>query len=78
MPQVLVNKRLSAGYDWQNDREFSRTVELCRSEVEGSGRVLIRPSGTEPLLRIMVEAEDAEIASRLAHQMADSLSVSAD
>lgn len=78
MPQVLVNKRLSAGYDWQNDREFSRTVELCRSEVEGSGRVLIRPSGTEPLLRIMVEAEDAEMASRLAHQMADSLSVSAD
>lgn len=78
MPQVLVNKRLSAGYDWQNDREFSRTVELCRSEVEGCGRVLIRPSGTEPLLRIMVEAEDAEIASRLAHQMADSLSVSAD
>ena len=62
----------------QNDREFSRTVELCRSEVEGCGRVLIRPSGTEPLLRIMVEAEDAEIASRLAHQMADSLSVSAD
>ena len=78
MPQVLVNKRLSAGYDWQNDREFSRTVELCRSEVEGCGRVVIRPSGTEPLLRIMVEAEDAEIASRLDHQMADSLSVSAD
>ena len=78
MPQVLVNKRISAGYDWQNDREFSRTVELCRSEVEGSGRVLIRPSGTEPLLRIMVEAEDAEMASRLAHRMADSLSVSAD
>ena len=78
MPQVLVNKRLSAGYDWQNDREFSRTVELCRSEVEGCGRVLIRPSGTEPLLRIMVEAEDAEIASRLDHQMADSLAVSAD
>ena len=78
MPQVLVNKRISMGYDWQNDREFSRTVEQCRSEVEGSGRVLIRPSGTEPLLRIMVEAEDAEMASRLAHRMADSLSVSAD
>lgn len=78
LPQVLVNKRISAGYDWQNDREFSRTVEQCRSEVEGSGRVLIRPSGTEPLLRIMVEAEDAEMASRLAHRMADSLSVAPD
>lgn len=78
MPQVLVNKRISEGYDWQNDREFSRTVEQCRCEVEGSGRILIRPSGTEPLFRIMVEAEDVEMTSRLAHRMADSLSMSAD
>ena len=77
LPQVLVNKRIPAGYDWQNDREFSRTVEACRTEVEGVGRVLIRPSGTEPLLRIMVEAEDGELASQLAHRMADSLSVPA-
>lgn len=77
LPQVLVNKRIPAGYDWQNDREFSRTVEACRTEVESVGRVLIRPSGTEPLLRIMVEAEDGELASQLAHRMADSLSVPA-
>ena len=77
LPQVRVNKRIPAGYDWQNDREFSRTVEACRTEVEGVGRVLIRPSGTEPLLRIMVEAEDGELASQLAHRMADSLSVPA-
>lgn len=77
LPQVLVNKRIPAGHDWQNDREFSRTVEACRTEVDGVGRVLIRPSGTEPLLRIMVEAEDGELAFQLAHRMADSLSVPA-
>lgn len=75
LPQVLVNKRIPAGYDWQNDRTFMRTVEDCRTEVEGRGRVLIRPSGTEPLLRIMVEADDRDLAQTLAQRMADSLSV---
>lgn len=75
LPQVLINKCIPAGYDWQNDRDFSRMVESCRTEVEGRGRVLIRPSGTEPLLRIMVEADDAHIASDLATRMAESLSV---
>lgn len=32
LPQVLVNKRIPAGYDWQNDRDFSRTDEACRTE----------------------------------------------
>ena len=75
LPQTLVNRRIPAGFDWQNDRAFSCTVEACRSEVEGRGRVLIRPSGTEPLLRIMVEADDSALADELAHRMADSLSV---
>lgn len=75
LPQTLVNRRIPAGYDWQNDRAFNQTVEACRSEVEGRGRVLIRPSGTEPLLRIMVEADDAELANALANRMADSLSI---
>ena len=75
LPQTLVNRRIPAGFDWQTDRAFRRTVEACRSAVEGRGRVLIRPSGTEPLLRIMVEADDSALADELAHRMADSLSV---
>ena len=43
--------------------------------MEGRGRVLIRPSGTEPLLRIMVEAVDAYLAAELTSRMAESLSV---
>ncbi len=75
LPQTLVNRRIPAGYDWQNDREFGKTVEACRAEVEGRGRVLIRPSGTEPLLRIMVEADEKALAEALANRMAESLSL---
>ena len=74
LPQTLINCRLPDDYDWQNDRQFSQTVEECRCQVEGRGRVLIRKSGTEPLLRIMVEADDPVFAQSLAERMAGSLS----
>ena len=75
MPQVLVNRRIPKGFDWKSDEALARAVEAAKAELGDSGRVLIRPSGTEPLLRIMVEAEDAELAGRLAHGMADALAV---
>lgn len=75
MPQVLVNKRLPMGYEWKEDRPFMEKVEQARLALEGRGRVLIRPSGTEPLLRIMVECNDADLAKQLANKMADALSV---
>lgn len=75
LPQTLVNKRIPAGYDWQNDEPFNRAVEQSKLALEGRGRVLIRPSGTEPLLRIMVEADDSALAEKLATAMADALSV---
>lgn len=75
LPQVLVNRRIPAGYDWAGDESFATAVEAAKAEVEGRGRVLIRPSGTEPLLRIMVEADDEALASRLAYGMAEALSV---
>lgn len=77
LPQTLINCRLPDDYDWENDRNFSQTVEECRCEVEGRGRVLIRKSGTEPLLRIMVEADDPLFAKSLAERMAASLSARA-
>ena len=75
MPQVLVNNRLPMGYEWKEDRPFMENVEQARLALEGRGRVLIRPSGTEPLLRIMVECNDADLAKQLANKMADALSV---
>ena len=52
-----------------------QAVAAAEKDVEGRGRVLIRPSGTEPLLRIMVEADDSSLASMLAHRLAGALSV---
>ena len=75
MPQVLVNKRIPKGYDWKGDEAFMQAVAAAEKDVEGRGRVLIRPSGTEPLLRIMVEADDSSLASMLAHRLAGALSV---
>lgn len=75
MPQVLINKRITADCDWKNDADFNAAIRAAEEEVKGRGRVLIRASGTEPLLRIMVEADDAELAGDLAHRVAESLNV---
>lgn len=55
MPQVLINKRIEKGYDWKGNAAFVAAVAEAEKTLAGRGRVLIRPSGTEPLLRIMVE-----------------------
>lgn len=73
-PQRLINVRLQPGMDWQNHQP----LQLARSEVEArladKGRVLIRASGTEPLVRVMVEASDKALADACAEQLAATLS----
>jgi phosphoglucosamine mutase len=61
-PQRLINVRLQPDQDWKNSAELKTMRESIEKELEGRGRVLIRPSGTEPLLRIMVEAQDQALA----------------
>lgn len=75
LPQCLVNKRIEKGYDWKANHAFMAAVERAEKTLEGRGRVLIRPSGTEPLLRIMVEASDSALAERLANETAEALSL---
>ncbi|HET8609426.1 MAG TPA: phosphoglucosamine mutase [Burkholderiales bacterium] len=54
-PQVLVNVRVAKGFDFRADAAIGEAVAAAEAEFDGRGRVLIRPSGTEPLLRVMVE-----------------------
>lgn len=70
-PQVLVNVRLAPSQDWKNNPHLDQALERVQAELGDTGRVLIRASGTEPLLRVMVEARDQEQASRCAQQLAD-------
>ena len=70
-PQVLLNVRLPPGQDWKSNRVLADTTEAVVQELGTTGRVLIRASGTEPLLRVMVEARDASVASTCAQRLAD-------
>ncbi len=72
-PQVLLNVRLREGVDWKTHVGLAQTRAVVERELGDTGRVLIRASGTEPVLRIMVEASDADAARAHAQAMARSL-----
>lgn len=69
-PQTLVNVRVQPGTDWQQNKALQDGVAAAERTLLGRGRVLIRASGTEPLLRVMVEADDAFLAEGLAKELA--------
>lgn len=70
-PQVLLNIKFKAGYDWKLDDKLKSKISQVENVLKGTGRVLIRASGTEPVLRVMVEAQDADLAMSLAKSIAD-------
>ncbi len=72
-PQTLLNVRIPSGFDWQSSKALLSEKERAEAELGTTGRVLIRPSGTEPLLRVMVEARDAELARSLAERLVESV-----
>lgn len=69
-PQVLLNIKFQAGYDWRSDDTLKAKISQVESALNGSGRVLIRASGTEPVLRVMVEAQDGDVAMSSAKSIA--------
>jgi len=72
-PQTLINVRLQPGQDWKANTRLASETQAVEAELGDSGRVLIRASGTEPLVRVMVEARDAALAQRCAERLADTL-----
>jgi phosphoglucosamine mutase len=62
-PQVLLNVKVASGYDWQADAKVVEVVNSITAQLGNAGRVLIRASGTEPVLRVMVEAKGLEQAT---------------
>lgn len=69
-PQTLINVRLQPGQDWQTSPQLARETQAVETELGATGRLLIRASGTEPLLRVMVEARDATQARACAERIA--------
>ena len=73
-PQVLLNVRIEPGSDWRNSPRLIEAEARTARALAGKGRLLIRPSGTEPVVRVMVEARDADLAQRHAEHLAAALS----
>lgn len=69
-PQVLINCRYPKGYVWTDDENLQRAIAEVSARLEGRGRVLVRASGTEPLVRVMVECEDASEAKQVCEALA--------
>jgi phosphoglucosamine mutase len=69
-PQTLINVRVAAGSDWRANPQLQQARSAVERELGEAGRVLIRASGTEPVLRVMVEARDAAQARGAAERIA--------
>ena len=71
-PQVLINAKVDSNkkYDYEKDKEIKAAIEELESKFAGNGRVLIRPSGTEPLVRVMIEGQNQEYITKKAQELA--------
>ncbi|WP_297808387.1 phosphoglucosamine mutase [uncultured Methylophaga sp.] len=72
-PQQLINVRVKKMVDIDANEDITRAVEAVEAELGSEGRVLLRPSGTEPVIRVMVEGRDAPLTKKLAQQLASTI-----
>ena len=72
-PQVLINAKVDTNkkYDYDKNDKIKTAIDKLEKEFAGNGRVLIRPSGTEPLVRVMIEGEDQKYITEKAKEIAD-------
>jgi phosphoglucosamine mutase len=72
-PQVLINVAVPRGFAWRESALIAKAQEAAEAALDGRGRVLLRPSGTEPVLRVMVEGEPREAIEAAARSIADAV-----
>ena len=72
-PQVLINVETNGKLDLENHENLNQVRSIVKGELADKGRVLIRESGTEPLVRVMVESVDLDLANKSANQLAEAL-----
>ena len=72
-PQTLINVRIAPDQNWKDNKALASETQRIEAELGDAGRVLIRASGTEPLVRVMVEARDAKQAESCAKRLAATL-----
>jgi phosphoglucosamine mutase len=72
-PQVLINVRIAKDQNWKDSPQLASALKEAESTLADTGRVLIRASGTEPLVRVMVEAKDPAMAQACAEKLAATL-----
>ena len=73
LPQVLVNVRITKSFDLSAHPTITEACRRVESELKGRGRLLLRPSGTEPVIRVMVEGDDTVAIDALADEVADAI-----
>lgn len=73
LPQILVNVRFTGSHDPLQTSEVQKVAKAVEEELAGKGRVLLRKSGTEPLIRVMVEGENEEQVTAMANRIADAV-----
>ena len=73
LPQVLVNVRITKSFDLSAHPTIAEACRRVESELKGRGRLLLRPSGTEPVIRVMVEGDDTVAIDALADEVADAI-----
>jgi phosphoglucosamine mutase len=76
-PQKLVNVKVGKGFKWEANAAVGKAKQAAERELGKAGRVLLRPSGTEPVLRVMVEGEDGAKVDALAAMLAESVRAAA-
>ena len=72
-PQVLINVKTDVKIDFDNDSKLTEAIKSIESKLSNTGRVLVRESGTESLIRVMVESANNDLANEYAEQLAETI-----